>query len=119
MSRYIVDIPTSLSPEQVRTVFASFAQIEGFEMVPYKGQNVYKKGMGVVSGPQYVTFTHMGGTVRIEAWIKFALLPGIYFGEMGVKGFLGLVPKKQLKDRVGHVIFSLQQAEKNVSAAQQ
>lgn len=119
MSRYIVDIPTSLSPEQISTIFASFAQIEKFEMVSYKGQNVYKKGMGFVSAPQYVTFTHMGSAVRIEAWIKFTILPGLYFGESGLDGFMGAIPKKQLKDRIGHVIFSLQQAEKTVAAAQQ
>lgn len=117
MSRSVVDIPTTLTLEQVNAIFYSFAQIEHFELVSYQGQNVFKKGMGILTGPQYVSFSHFGNRLRIEAWLKFALLPGLYLGEMGLDGFVGIVPKTQLKERVNRLLFSLQQAEQNTAAA--
>lgn len=36
----------------------------------------------------------------MEAWLKYVLLPGVYFGEMGVTGFYAIAVKKPLKKRV-------------------
>lgn len=40
------------------------------------------------------------GSVRVEAWIKWALLPFVFVGEMDLKGCFGFIPKKFLKDKV-------------------
>ena len=34
---------------------------------------------------------------------KFALLPGIYFGEMGVDGAFAFIPKKKLRQRMAEI----------------
>jgi len=41
--------------------------------------------------------------VKLEAWIKFALLPGIYLGEIGIKGVMGAIPKRKLRHRVEEI----------------
>lgn len=111
MARYVVDMPTQLTPEEIASIFESFAQIEGFALTPYKGQNVYKKGMGFIAAPQYLTYMASPGMLHIEAWLRYAVLPGVYVGEMGLDGFFGAVPKGILRDRVGKLITSVQVAE--------
>lgn len=44
----------------------------------------------------------------LEAWIKFAILPGVYVGEMGTKGFVGALPKQLLKERVDKTLMAMQ-----------
>jgi hypothetical protein len=56
--------------------------------------------MGLMLGPQFVRYESHPGQLVLEAWIKFALLPGVYFGEMGIDGMFAFIPKKLLKSRV-------------------
>ncbi|MBR5285728.1 MAG: zinc ribbon domain-containing protein, partial [Clostridia bacterium] len=41
--------------------------------------------------------------IVVEAWIKFAVVPGVYAGEMGIDGVFGAVPKSMLSGRVRNV----------------
>ena len=72
---------------------------QGFRVVD-QNQNIWQKGMGLMLGPQFVRFEAHPGQLRLEAWIKFALLPGVYIGEMGIDGFFAFIPKRNLKARV-------------------
>lgn len=113
MARYVQDIPTQLDGTQVQQLITEFAAKEGFELVTYKGQNVYKKGFGFFLGPQYFTYYYQNNVFHLEAWIKFAVLPGIYAGELGIDGFLGALPKKQLHKRVEQITAMIQQGSYN------
>jgi len=100
MSRYVnvLQVPTSM--ENTLANVENYLSSEGFKQAKYKGTPVWKKGLGLMIGPQYVFLTPKEGSLHLEAWIKFALLPGVYLGEMGIEGAFGMIPKKKLKKRV-------------------
>ncbi len=76
---------------------------EGYEYREYEGEQVYKKGSGWVSAPTFVKIQASKTVVIIEAWIKTAILPGVYAGEHGIDGFYGAAPKGVLANRVRHI----------------
>lgn len=100
MSRYLNEIPVNVDPNVFTQGITQYMQMEGFALTTYNGQQVWKKGMGLLTAPQYMMILYSAGTVRIEAFIKFAILPGVYLGEMGTAGAFGLIPKKMLAERV-------------------
>ena len=99
MARYVNTIPTGKSPESLNKDITRYLSEEGFQQIDPVA-NVWKKGMGLLLGPQFIRFEIRSGILVLEAWIKFALLPGVYLGEMGIDGFFGFIPKRQLKARV-------------------
>ena len=105
--RFIADIPTSYSVEEVNALLQNFTQAEGFSYEEYKGEMVYKKGEGIVTAPQFIKVLIAEGTVHIEAWLKYALLPGVFCGELGLDGFMMAVPKSLLRNRVDKLISSI------------
>jgi len=100
MSRYINEFATSYTPEQIYTIVNNFCMSEGFSTYNYNGEMLYKKGSGWVSAPQYIKVTNAGSNVRVEAFIKYAILPGVYVGEMGLTGFFGFAIKAALGTKV-------------------
>ncbi|MCL2332503.1 MAG: hypothetical protein FWC54_03320 [Actinomycetia bacterium] len=107
MARFSYDFQTPYSPEQVNAFLNDFAQKEGFEFTTRDGEQVLKKGSGWVTAPQFIKVLLSPGTVHIEAWLKYALLPGVYVGEMGLTGFFGIALKQMLKGRVQKIIAGL------------
>jgi hypothetical protein len=99
MSRYINTISTNRKPEKLQRDIVAYLEESGFQLVDAE-LNVWQKGMGLLTGPQFVQFEVRDGELHLEAWIKFALLPGVYLGEMGTDGFFAFIPKSQLKSRV-------------------
>jgi len=76
---------------------------EGFALDQYQGKPIWKKGDGFVTAPQYISIECEGETVVLEAFLRYAILPGVYAGEMGTTGFIGALPKRLLKGRVDSV----------------
>jgi hypothetical protein len=58
------------------------------------------KAITSTDGPQYVAITPSQGDVHLEAWVKFALLPGVHIGEIGTVAIFARIPKKRLVKRV-------------------
>lgn len=108
MSRYTNQIKSNRSQAELESIVEKFMQAEGFKSAPYKGENVWKKGSGILVAPQYLKTTITAGNVELEAFIKFALLPGVFVGEFGIDGFFLVIPKKLLKKRVMALEESLQ-----------
>jgi hypothetical protein len=102
MSRYQNAIATRRSPQELFQIIGGYLTQQGFRVVDQQ-QNVWQKGMGLMLGPQFVRFEAHPGQLRLEAWIKFALLPGVYLGEMGIHGWFAFIPKMQLKSRVQEI----------------
>lgn len=100
MSRYVHDLKTSKSQDEVNRITSDYLSREGFKQVDYEGEMVWKKGTGLALGPQFLKIIPSEGKVHIEAWIKFAILPGVFLGEMDTEGFVGGAPKRRLKKRV-------------------
>lgn len=99
MGRYVKDVDTTKNADDIKAAVESYLVAEGFENAQYNGQQCWKKGHGFIA-PQYVMFEVTEGIVHLEGWIRFALLPGVYMGEMGTEGALGALPKRKLKVRM-------------------
>lgn len=100
MSRYVHDLETHKAKDEVTKITEEYLEKEGFKKTTYKGEECWKKGMGVLTGPQYVKVEPAEGKVHIEGWIQFAVLPGVYVGEMDTSGALAIIPKRKLKGRI-------------------
>lgn len=100
MSRFVTDFTANRPDDQIRQVVTSYLTQEGFTYTTYKGEEVWKKGVGLLAAPQFLKVNFQNSQVHIEAWIKYALLPGVYVGEMGLSGFVAVAVKKPLKARV-------------------
>ena len=113
--RFHQSFPSNRSDQDTLAVAAQYLAQEGFTSVMYRGESVWKKGMGVMAGPQYVKVACQNGQVTLEAWVRFAILPGVYVGELGITGGLAAIPKKLLRDRVRTLTLLLGQSPVPVS----
>ncbi len=102
MARYTSTIPTQKSPQELLSAIQTYLTNQGFKQIDPQ-QNIWQKGMGLLLGPQYIQFAAQPGGLQLQAWIKFALLPGVYLGEMGTDGFFAFIPKSKLKARVAEI----------------
>ncbi len=109
MSRYIKDYSVPKDAASLQSLVNSFMVREGFKVFYYKGETIWKKGYGLFTAPQFMKTVVSEKTVHVEAWIKFALLPGVYYGEMGIEGFVGLIPKKMLKKKIEELVMQIYQ----------
>ena len=100
MARFTAELPTGKPDDMVRFIADDFLLKEGFQQVTHKNEVVWKKGKGLMVAPQFIKYQTRGGNVHLEAWLKYAILPGVYCGEMGLDGAMGFAVKKVLKDRV-------------------
>lgn len=65
------------------------------------------KRRGSDDGSAVFKYEYLGDSVGVQAWIKFAILPGVYAGEMGLKGFWGIAIKKMLQARVNEMEYAI------------
>ena len=123
MARYQKAMQTPNPSETYAPAINQYMLNEGFTLVDYKGQKVWKKGFGVVTCPQYFSIQYQENVIYLEAFIRYAILPGVYVGEMGIDSFFAAVPKSLLKQRVntveGYIINLWQIAQQNQAAMQQ
>ncbi len=104
MARYISEFSFVGDQQQMMNQISEYLYSEGYEFRRnFEGEDLFKKGKGIVSAPTFVKVTFFNGSMRIEAWVKYALLPGVYVDEMDLEGFVGCAVKKPLKHRVEHI----------------
>ena len=106
--RFVADFTANQTDEAIQYIVTDFLTREGFVYTDYKGELVWKKGTGMLTAPQFVKVLFQNGQVHLEAWLKQAILPGVYCGEMGLTGVYGFAIKKVLKERVDTLIGYLQ-----------
>lgn len=99
-NRFVTDFAVPHQADLIQFVAEDFFAKEGFTLIDYKGEMVWKKGIGMLSAPQYIKLNYQDGQVHLEAWLKYALLPGVYCGEMGLDGFWGFAIKDMLRKKV-------------------
>lgn len=103
MARYICDFIMEQNQQEFFNRAHQLLTGMGYQYVNHKGEDVFKKGNGWVSAPTFFKITYSGNTIRIQAWLKTALLPGVYLGEHGIDGFYGFAVKDVLKGRVNQL----------------
>ena len=109
--RFIADIPTNYTAEQVGDIIERFMQAEGFKQSRYKGEPIYKKGIGIFSYPKCIKIEIRPGVVHLEAFVIMYLFRNIPFfisWEMNLDGLWGTKPmtgpKRALRDCVDRLI---------------
>lgn len=108
MAKFVLPFSTPFDPTQVSGFMTEYMCKEGFEFCANSGENFWKKGMGLMTAPQYIRLMqNADGTYVLEAWLKFAILPGVYVGEMGIEGFMAALPKSFLRTRVNTILAGL------------
>ena len=81
----------------------AYLEYEGFEYVNYKGEYVFQKGEGWITAPTFVKISINGDTLQLETWLKYAILPSVFVGEIGLKGFIGCAVKGTMKRVIANV----------------
>jgi hypothetical protein len=100
MARYSNTITCAMTEIAATRAIEGFMAREGFDQFTQSGEVVWKKGMGILTAPQFIKTTVQANQIHLEAWLKYPLLPGVYVGEMGITGIFGALPKKWLRDCV-------------------
>lgn len=107
--RFVTDFAIPHPEDFFQYVTQDYFAKEGFTYIQYKGENVWKKGTGFLTAPQFIKVTYQNGWVHLEAWMKYAILPGVYCGEMGLTGAWGFAIKDVLRGRVNTLMSLLSQ----------
>lgn len=81
----------------------NYLSSEGYKPKLEGGEEVYQKGSGLMMGPTFIKFTMNGNIARVEAWMKYAILPGVYGGEIDLDSFVGAAVKGPLKSRMAFI----------------
>lgn len=115
--RYTTQLSINQPEDFVTLIVNDFFNKEGFKYVNYKNEMVWKKGSGILTAPQYIKIVYQNGTVFLDAWLRFAILPGVFVGEMGLDGFVGVIPKQALKSKIDALMALL--AQNGAAYAQQ
>ncbi len=117
MARYRKDFPFPSSPDALLNAIGQYLSMEGYELTQYEQETVFKKGYGIMTGPTYIKVSYQPNYITVEAWMKYALLPGVYVGEIGLTGFVGAAVKGPLKRRIAQIESMIVQAAGNGSYA--
>ena len=103
MAKFIRDYDIGQNGEAVFNDINAYLVSEGYKYVKYKGQDGFKKGNGFVSGPTFFKLTFYGSVLRLETWLAYAWLPGVYSGEIGPDDFVGAAVKGPWRSRIAAV----------------
>ena len=98
MARFTQDYTMKGTPDSCFGAISQFMSSKGFEYTEYEGESVFKKGNGWIAAPTFVKVSFFGERARVEAWMKYALLPGVFVGELGMTGFVGCAAKGTMKN---------------------
>ena len=104
MSRTIIKIPCEMSLQEFNSILCNYMASEGFAQKAVKGEDLWQKGNGFLTAPQFLKVMYYNNSIEIQAWIKIAWLPYVYSGEMELKGFMGWAIKQMLQVRVDNLI---------------
>lgn len=103
MARYRNVLPMYGGGEEAFRQVKGYLESQKFKYVIYRGESVFQKGIGFWKAPTFIRIGFGPGAVLVEAWIKQALLPGVFVGEYGMTGFVGCLAKGTMKRCVPEV----------------
>ena len=98
MKRSTYDYTINQSESMVRYIANDFFAKEGFRLIDYHGEQVWKKGTGFLTAPSYIKLDYRNGVLHLEAWIRM-------WGERPLdNGFVGMIPKQAHQKRVAELV---------------
>lgn len=110
MGRTVKEYEFNGSPEPMFTQIHNYLITRGYTYTEYDGEQLFKRGHGVVTAPQFIKISFFAGLIRVEAWIKFAILPGAYAGEIDLESVIGFAAKGNIKESVAQIEMMIQSA---------
>jgi len=102
MARYTNVVDTTLDEQQVNQLAFDMLSKKGFKQKVRDNEQVWQKG-GALVAPQFIKVTAQAGKVIVEGWLKFSILPGIYYGEMDLTGAMGFAIKDALRKTIANL----------------
>lgn len=99
MGRTIKDFSFNGNADGLFSEIHNYLISEGYEYLVFEGEQVFKKGHGLATGPTFIKVSSSGGIVRLEAWMKYAVLPGVYASEIDLDSFVGSAVKGPVRKR--------------------
>lgn len=109
MAKHVIEYTLNTDPQRVFDFVDQYLTSEGYRYREYQGENVFQKGRGWLCAPSFFKFTFIDNKMILETWMKYALLPGVYVGEIGLTGPVGAFVKGPWKRRLKEIIMTLQQ----------
>lgn len=102
MARYKKCFQLNISPTDFMNFAEAYFRGNGYNYAVHNGENVFQRSHGWFTGPKFVKFSFAENRVQIEGWIKMAILPYVFLGEMdfSIGSYFGIIPKKQMRDVV-------------------
>lgn len=97
MSRTVKEYRYQMLPPYFQQQLEQLLAAEGYQPYMDKGVRVYKYGSGWMTAPKFFAVTIFPNVIRVEGWIKTAILPGVYCGESKLSGVFGSIPKASAK----------------------
>lgn len=87
---------------EVQKMVSNILNGKGFVPIITKtGENVWKKGAGLLTAMQYIKIEFLQNEIILSAWIGIGV--GNIYTEWKLEGILGALPKKQLLDVIGEI----------------
>ena len=90
-------------PRPLMDAIGMFLTSEGYTYKIKNNEGFFQKGNGILMGPTFIKIQPSQGQVMVQAWMKYALLPGVYFGEIDLASPIGFAVKEPLKNRVSYI----------------
>lgn len=109
MARYIRNIQLNRPEQFVNYIISDFLLKESMALEDFRGESVYRHGIGMLGPVQFFKYTYQNGMLHLEAWVRTAWCPGLYCGENAMTGYVGCVPKNAYKKTVESRIDALAQ----------
>jgi hypothetical protein len=103
MARYISILPMNRDPEISFSAIHQHLSLEGYKYKSYHGEDVFQKGNGIVMAPTFIKVTYLEYAVRLEAWMKYAIVPGVYMSEIGLNSVVGTAVKGSMRKNIGWI----------------
>lgn len=118
MARYIKEVTLNQPDDFVQYIMSDFLSKHGFNLVNFKGEQVYRAGGGLIEIPKFLVWGYQNGVFHVEAWTRTVWLPGVYGKENAMTGFMGCIPKEAYKTDIESLIRLLNQPLNNTSPNQ-
>ena len=103
MGRTVVVYRFNAIPQGLSEMVHNYLISEEYTYKLFENEYVYQKGSGWTMGPTFFKLTYLNYEVVIEAWMKSAILPGVYAGEITVEDFLGCAVKGPFAERLARI----------------
>jgi len=99
MARTCRRVPYKASFKSVKDYVERFLSGEGFSQKDYQGEQVWKKGTGLMTAMEYIKVEFTENEVVLYAWVQ-AGIGNVGGKEMDLTGIVGSLPKKKLSTRL-------------------